>query len=82
MVEMTARVFPDVVEAVAVVAENFPTEWRTADNGGREYEQPEESLRRLAAHLRVKTMTPAERAEWWRNAVGRPNSAIRRASGD
>lgn len=80
--EMVARVFPDAVEAIAVVAEAFEIDYSVADNGGDEPEHPRQALRRFAAHLRGKTMTPAERAEWWRNAAGKPNSGIRRASGD
>jgi len=80
--EMCARVFPEMVEAVAVVAENFEVESGYADNGGTEYEHPAEALRRFAAHVRVKTMTPAERAKWWRDALAKPNSVIKRGSGD
>lgn len=80
--EMCARLFPDMAEAVAVVAENFEVESGFADNGGIEYESPREALARFAAHVRVKSMTPAERTAWWQSVAGQPNSVIRRGSGD
>lgn len=80
--ELAARLFPDLIEAVAVAAEAFagevslPSEYEFG-----KFELPSDALHRFADSLRVKKMTPAERTEWWRQAAKRPNSAIR-GSGD
>lgn len=81
--ELCARVFPEMVEAVAVVAEAFSDEvsYPSEDELGKSV-LPADALRQFAAMLRSKRMTPAERVAWWQAVAGQPNSVIKRGSGD